>query len=141
MIKQTRAAFAAFTILLVGTTALIATSGVAAARSEHADHKDRKMHKDREGGREAHKQSHHRRKHKKRVIVCITAPCPGDRDAARRRAAEDKLKKEKCGTLILPTAGCPTPARDPVGNTRPTLPERTKQPVTEGRKPVIEYIR
>jgi hypothetical protein len=75
------------------------------------------------------------------VIVCIKAPCPGDRDGDRRRASEDRLKKEKCGTLILPTAGCGTPARDPVGNTRPTLPERTAQPLGDGRKPVVESVK
>ena len=58
--------------------ALVGTSGVAAARSNHADHKDRKVHKDRDGKHETRKQSRHRKKHKKKAIVCIKAPCPGD---------------------------------------------------------------
>ena len=136
MIKLIRMSLVLFAIVPAGTIALTGTSGVAAARSSHADHKDSKVHKDRDG---KHERSHHRKKHKKRV-VCITAPCPGDGDR-KRHASDDARKKEKCGTLILPTAGCGTPARDPVGNTRPTLPERQKQPLADGRQPVIENLR
>jgi Ni/Co efflux regulator RcnB len=139
MIKTMRSAVTALAILLAGTMTLTVTSGVAAAKSvSHADHK---THKDGDRKHESHERSHHRKKHRKKVIVCIKAPCPGDRDGDRRRASEDRLKKEKCGTLILPTAGCGTPARDPVGNTRPTLPERTAQPLGDGRKPVVESVK
>ena len=144
MVKLIRTSLVLFVILLASTMALVGTSGVAVARSNHADHKDRKVHKDRDGKHETRKQSRHRKKHKKKAIVCIKAPCPGDgarHDDDKRRASEDKQKKDKCGTLILPTAGCGTPARDPVGTTRPTLPERTKQPLEDGRKPVLENVR
>ena len=144
MVKLIRTSLVLFAILLASTMALVGTSGVAAARSNHADHKDRKVHKDLDGKQETRKQSRHRKKHKKKAIVCIKAPCPGDgarHDDDKRRASEDKQKKDKCGTLILPTAGCGTPARDPVGTTRPTLPERTKQPLEDGRKPVLENVR
>ena len=145
MVKLIRTSLVLFAILLASTMALFGTSGVAAARSNHADHKDRKVHKDRDGKHETRKQSRHRKKHKKKAIVCIKAPCPGDsgtkhRDR-KRHERDDKLKKDKCGTLILPTAGCGTPARDPVGTTRPTLPERTKQPLEDGRKPVLENLK
>jgi len=44
-------------------------------------------------------------------------------------------KHKACGKLILPTAGCPTPARDPVGSTRPSLPTEAKQPLDKTRQP------
>ena len=140
MIKTMRAAFVAVTMLLAGAPALVATSGAAVARAGS----DHKAHKDHDRKHSDDKRSH-RKKHKKHIVVCIKAPCPGDsgtkhRDR-KRHERDDKLKKDKCGTLILPTAGCGTPARDPVGTTRPTLPERTKQPLEDGRKPVLENVR
>ena len=136
--KQIRAACVALTMLLAGAPAFVATSGAAAARAASSDHK---AHKDHDRKHSDNERSH-RKKHKKHVVVCIKAPCPGDTGSQhrerKRRESDEARMKEKCGTLILPTAGCGTPARDPVGNTRPTLPERTKQPLEGGRKPVLE---
>ena len=147
MIKTMRAAFVAVTMLLAAAPAFVAMPAAAALRAvskDHTDKSERTAHKDHDRKHADHKRSH-RKKHKKPVVVCITAPCPGDIGKTHRerkqRESDEKLKKEKCGTLILPTAGCGTPARDPVGNTRPTLPERTKQPVGDGRKPVLENVK
>jgi hypothetical protein len=135
MMKQTRAAFVAFTMLLAGAPAFVATSGVAAARAAGSDHK---AHKDHDRKHSDNERSHR----KKHAVVCIKAPCPGDSGSQhrerKRHESDEARMKQKCGTLILPTAGCGTPVRDPVGNTRPTLPERTKQPLEDGRKPVLE---
>ena len=141
MLKQTRAAVVAFTMLLAGAPAIVATSGAAAARTAGSDHKAHKDH----DTKHSDKERSHRKKHRKHVVECIKAPCPGDSGTKhrerKRRESDEARKKEKCGTLILPTAGCGTPARDPVGNTRPTLPERQKQPLADGRKPVLENLK
>jgi hypothetical protein len=160
MLKTTRAVFAALTILLASATAFIAVPNPAVARGGAHDHKEHKQHKDHadrkdHGDRRSdHERSEHRRKHKKQKVVCIKAPCPGDsgaRDGRRRRKQADvegkdkaragnasaKGKDEGCGKVIVPTAGCGTPANDPVGNTRPSLPQRTDT----NRKPVLEDVR
>lgn len=160
MIKTMRAFFRAFTILLATATVLVAVPGLAVARGgdhdhndhkHHEDHKDRKRHSDHEV-RDRH--SEHRKKHKKPKVVCIKAPCPGDigeRDGRRRRKQIDDESKDRtragevsakgegkgCGKIIVPTAGCGTPANDPVGNTHPSLPQRTDTT----RKPVLENVR
>jgi hypothetical protein len=51
------------------------------------------------------------------------------------------MKHKGCGKLVVPTAGCATPTRDPVGNTRPSLPTEAKQPVDKSRQPVLEYVK
>ena len=136
--KQIRAACVALMMLLAGAPAFVATSGAAAARAASSAHKAHKAH----DWKHSDNERSHRKKHKKHAVVCIKAPCPGDTGSQhgerKRRESDEARMKEKCGTLILPTAGCGTPARDPVGNTRPTLPERTKQPLEDGRKPVLE---
>jgi len=53
----------------------------------------------------------------------------------------DHKKHSGCRHIIVPTAGCGTPARDPVGNTVPKLPKEAKQPVGAGGKPVLEYAK
>jgi hypothetical protein len=57
----------------------------------------------------------------------------------RKNGGAEAYKKHKgCGKLIVPTAGCATPARDPVGNTRPSLPTEAKQSNDKSRQPVVE---
>jgi hypothetical protein len=97
MIKDMRASFVAYTILLASMTALFATSGVAAAHSRDHGHKDHKVHKDHGDGHSDHARSHHRRKHDKHKVVCIKAPCPGDRDDGhdkhRHKQADDRKRR------------------------------------------------
>ncbi|HXD45644.1 MAG TPA: hypothetical protein VN655_10965 [Pseudolabrys sp.] len=103
MIEKLRAPVMALTMLLAGT-AFAATCGAAAARNASQDHKDHKVEKDRDGKRATKSQSHHRKKHEKKAVMCIKAPCPANgKDRTKPPADANKDK--------------PVPA--PVGGLRP----------------------
>ncbi len=159
MIKKRRISFTALAVLLANTTALVAFSGVAAARMRSHDmsslnlhHENRKDHRDRNDRHVARKHTK-RKSHAKRSVECIKAPCSidsGDRHTKlSHKHAHDRNKDKAtgtatargCGKLIVPTTGCATPARDPVGNTKPSLPKEAKQPTTPVRQPVIFHVK
>ena len=102
MIEKLRAPLMALTILLTGTAALVATSGLAEARGASRDHKDYKVHKDRDDKHRAHRKKHE--KHAKKV-VCIKAPCSPDGGKGKTKPAGDANKDK--------------PAPAPVGGLRP----------------------
>ncbi len=99
-------------IALASATALVAISDVAAARSGHG-----------------HQGMSHQ----------MTRKPPVQKGSKNAHLYMHK-KHKGCGKLIVPTAGCPTPVRDPVGNTRPSLPTEAKQPVDKSRQPVLESV-
>jgi hypothetical protein len=70
----------------------------------------------------------------------MTSKPPVYRQKGSKSGSAEAYKKNHkgCGKLIVPTAGCPMPARDPVGNTRPSLPTEAKQPIDKTRQPVLE---
>ena len=106
MIEKLRAPLMALTILLTGATALVATSGIAAARGASQEHKAHKDHGDRH-----HARSHHRKKHEKHAkkVVCIKAPCSPD-------GGKGKTKTKPVGDA---NKDKPVPAPAPVGGLRP----------------------
>ena len=133
---KTRSLHTAIAIMLVSTTALVAASEFALARGggggggghQGMSHTDQSSHESR-GSRSGH------------LVMGMPSRTMGSKPAVYRGKSAYTHKKHKgCGKLIVPTAGCATPARDPVGNTRPSLPKETKQPVPAGTKPVLEYV-
>ena len=162
MFKKIRIPLAAITIMLAHTTAMVSFSGAAAARGGNHDKSSMQtrqqkvasqgQQKHERHGDKSHDQTHTKRmkttKHAKNPIECIKAPCPTNRDRHtkhRHKHAHDRKKgkitgtttAKGCGKLIVPTAGCPTPTRNPVGNTVPSLPKEAKQPTAPVRQPVI----
>jgi hypothetical protein len=128
--KKTRSLLTAIAIMLASTTALVAISDVAAARGNGGGHQDMSHQTDAQGNR--------------RVAMGMpsrdmTSKPPVYRDKGSRNSAHAHKKHKGCGKLIVPTADCPTPARNPVGNTRPSVPTEAKQPIDKTRKPVLEY--
>ncbi len=124
--KSIRAPLTASALVLASTTALVAVSDAATARS---------------GG------GHQDKSHQTNAQVAMGTPSRDmtsklsvmSRQKGSKSSNAETYKKHKgCGKLIVPTAGCPTPARDPVGNTRPSLPTEAKQP-TKSRQPILEY--
>ena len=104
MIEKLRAPLMALTILLTGATALVAASGIAAARGASQEHKAHKDHGDKH-----HARSHHRKKHEKHAkkVVCIKAPCSPDGGKGKTKPVGDANKDK------------PVPAPAPVGGLRP----------------------
>ena len=129
--NRTKSPITAIMIVLASTTALIAISDAATARGGGGNHQDvsRRM------GAQANRPSPTAAPSRE-----MTSKPPVHREKGGNTVYVQK-KHKGCGKLIVPTAGCPTPARDPVGNTRPSLPTEAKQPTGTSRQPVIEYVR
>ncbi len=138
MINSARFSVMAIATVFASTMSLVTISDLAVARSDRNDHGSMAdLHKHHKDDRHAeHTRRHHRKKHEKYSVMCIKAPC--SRDGVDRHAHR---KHSECGKLIVPTADCPTPARDPVGNTHPSLPQEAKQPTNASRKPVLENLK
>ncbi len=129
--KTTRSPLTAIAIVLASTTALVTVSDVAMARSGNSGHQD---------------VSHQMNAQPNRKVATGTPsrdmtsqPAVYRQKGSKSGSAEAYKKHKGCGKLIVPTAGCPVPARDPVGNTRPSLPTEAKQPIDKNRQPVLEY--
>jgi len=124
--NKTRSPLTTTAIVLASTVALIAIPDVAAARGGHQDTSHQTT---AQGNRTAALGPQSRD---------MTSKPPVYRDKGSKDANAYAHKKHKgCGKLI-PTAGCSTLARDPVGNTRPSLPTEAKQPTDKSRQPVLE---
>jgi hypothetical protein len=131
--KKTRFPLTAIAIVLASTTTLVAIADVAAARNAGGGHQDVSHQTNAQGNRQAAIGT---------LSRDMTRKPPVYREKGSKSGNADLLKKHKgCGKLIVPTAGCPTPARDPVGNTRPSLPTEAKQPAGMNRQPVLEYVK
>jgi len=92
------------TILLASATTFVVASGDAAARSAGQNRSDQKGHKDRDDKHASSTRPHHGKKHKKKTVMCIKAPCP----------ANGKDKNKPAGD-----ANKDKPAPAPVGGLRP----------------------
>ena len=118
--KNTRSMLTAVTIVLLGTTAPLAFSDFAAARG--GGHQDMGHHTD--SGRSLATASSLRH---------TTNEQHGNREKLSKSASTYTREGRKgCGKLILPTAGCATPAHDPVGNTHPDLNANGATTVSNG---------
>jgi hypothetical protein len=130
--KKTRSLLTAITIVLASTTALVAITDVAAARDGGSGHQDMSHQMNAQGNRPLAMGMPSRD---------MTSKPPIYREKGSKNANDYVHKKHKgCGKLIVPTAGCATPARDPVGNTRPSLPTEAKQPTGTSRQPKMPSL-
>lgn len=127
--KKTRSPLTAIAIVLASTMALVAISDVAAARGGNSGHQD---------------VSHQMNAQVNRKVATgmpsrdMTSKPPVYRQKGSKSGSAEAYKKHnRCGKLIVPTSGCAIPARDPVGNTRPSLPTEAKQPIDKSRQPVL----
>src|SRR5262252_936545 len=130
--NKTRSPLTAIAIVLASTTALVAVSDIAAARGGGGGHQETSRQMNAQGNRQVAMSTPSRD---------MTSKPPVYRDKGSRNDSAHAKKHKGCGKLIVPTAGCPTPARDPVGNTRPSLPTEAKQPTDKSRLPVLEYVK
>ena len=94
------------TILLASATTFVVASGDAAARSAGQNHSDQKGHKDRDDKHASSTRPHHGKKHKKKTVMCIKAPCPtgsGGRSGKGTTKQAGDANKDK--PVTTPTGG------------------------------------
>lgn len=80
MINEMRLPFTAIAVVLASMTLAALSEAVSAHDRGHMGHKHHKVHENQDSRRSGHAETHHHRKHDKHKLVCIKAPCPGDRD-------------------------------------------------------------